>query len=353
MKTVRLLLAFKDFSYWTAASSVGLHVAALTTAEVLREAGIDAEAIPVLHNIGLFDAIRHRKPTHVVIMAPWISVLDLDALVTFFPDVQFAVQSHCNVGGLHGDPRGIANIRGYANLTFSLSNLRLAGNSPGFTDWLREVYDTHAVLLPNLYPAVMSPSRARHIPGQPLRIGAFGALRPEKNFITATAAALLLQKTADSATELHLSAGGEVGHDAKEILSTIRQMTEGVPGFTLIAHRWADWKAFRKLVGSMHLLLQPSFTESFNMVTADGVVEGVPSVVSSAISWAPESWRANSDSAVDIARVGLRLLRDGSAPEAGLKALREHDRLGLRKWKNFLDIDPSGVLHYLSNLISS
>ncbi len=30
----------------------------------------------------------------------------------------------------------------------------------------------------------------------------------------------------------------------------------------------------------MHLLLQPSYTESFNMVTADGVAEGVASVVS-------------------------------------------------------------------------
>jgi hypothetical protein len=33
----------------------------------------------------------------------------------------------------------------------------------------------------------------------------------------------------------------------------------------------------------VHLLLQPSFTQSFNVVTADGVHQGVPSVVSDAI----------------------------------------------------------------------
>jgi hypothetical protein len=32
----------------------------------------------------------------------------------------------------------------------------------------------------------------------------------------------------------------------------------------------------------MHLLIQVSYTESFNMVTADGVLEGVPSVTSDA-----------------------------------------------------------------------
>ena len=72
----------------------------------------------------------------------------------------------------------------------------------------------------------------------------------------------------------------------------------------------------------MHLLLQPSYTESFNMVTADGVAEGVPSVVSHAIDWAPEHWKAMMDDVLDIARVGRYLLTDPYAPQEGIEALK-------------------------------
>ena len=60
----------------------------------------------------------------------------------------------------------------------------------------------------------------------------------------------------------------------------------------LVENGWQSWPKFRQSVAHMHLLLQPSYTESFNMVTADGVAEGVPSVVSHAIDWAPEHWKA-------------------------------------------------------------
>ena len=51
----------------------------------------------------------------------------------------------------------------------------------------------------------------------------------------------------------------------------------------------------------MHVLLQPSFTESFNVVTADGIAEGVPSVVSDAIDWVPRRWMAKADDPRDVA----------------------------------------------------
>jgi hypothetical protein len=85
----------------------------------------------------------------------------------------------------------------------------------------------------------------------------------------------------------------------------------------------------------MHLLLQPSYTESFNMVTADGVAECVPSVVSNAIDWAPEHWKANVDDVLDIARAGRHLLYDPRAIHDGLKALREYVANGLRSYERY------------------
>lgn len=85
----------------------------------------------------------------------------------------------------------------------------------------------------------------------------------------------------------------------------------------------------------MHLLLQPSYTESFNMVTADGVAKGVPSVVSDAIDWVPAYWRADVDDVCDIARVARHLLFDAQAPIDGLKALNRYVKRGLYAYREY------------------
>ena len=89
-------------------------------------------------------------------------------------------------------------------------------------------------------------------------------------------------------------------------------------------------------VGEMDLLLQPSYTESFNMITADGIVCGVPSVVSSAITWAPKEWRADSDDAMDIAKVGISILNNPHAIHEGVAAIKRQNENGLRQWMYYL-----------------
>lgn len=95
---------------------------------------------------------------------------------------------------------------------------------------------------------------------------------------------------------------------------------------------WETWPEFCRTVANMHLLLQPSYTESFNMVTADGIAHGVPSVVSTAIDWAPEHWKADSDNVFDIARAGRALLNDGQAVSDGYKAITDRNNAGVHSW---------------------
>ena len=122
-------------------------------------------------------------------------------------------------------------------------------------------------------------------------------------------------------------------------------MAQAIPGFDVVKHRWMPWDKFSELVRTMDLLFQPSFTESFNIVTADGIVNGVPTVVSSAVRWAPESWKANPDSPENIANVGLNLLDNPRAWIDGKDALNEHNHKGLRLWKNYLyDEEPEELV---------
>jgi hypothetical protein len=109
----------------------------------------------------------------------------------------------------------------------------------------------------------------------------------------------------------------------------------------LIESPWAEWSQFRATVAHMDLCMQVSFTETFNIVTADAVAEGVPSVVSSAIEWTPERWHADVDNAADIARVGSALLWDTHAAEEGLHALERYLKCGLKHWLEYLDSNPT------------
>ncbi len=334
-----LALVFKDFAAWLRTSCVGLNVAGYTTAKALREAGVDVSVFPVRHNVDLVLAIdkyneTHDEPlTHIVISAPWLSEHDLKSLIEHWPNVQFVILSHSNVGFLQADPGGTALLRRYAALSETHSNITVGGNSKRFADWFASAYDKEAVWLPNIYP--FTQRAAKPVFESPIKIGAFGAVRPEKNFMTAAAAVVLLQKMLDAPVELHMSAGGE--GDQGRTAPAVEQLFSGIPGLTLVRHNWEPWDSFIKVVSAMDLLFQLSYTESFNMVTADGISVGVPSVVSSAIAWAPESWKVDSDNVLDAAQRGLMLLTNKRARDAGSAALAKHNKKAASAWLRWLD----------------
>lgn len=346
LKDVRLALVFKDFAAWCQASNVGLNVAGFATAQVLRDHGVEVVVIPVRHNIDLVDGIlkyntSHDKPlTHVVISAPWLSVFDLKSVITHFDKTEFAVLSHSNVGFLQADPFGVQLIKAYLKLTRTHSNLSIGANSEKLFLWLQEVIGGDTVLLPNLYPLNKDKKEKRWYGHSPLKIGAFGAVRPEKNFMTAAAAAAAIQKMTGVEVELHMSAGGEGGGERTS--AAIEQLCANTEKLSLIKHGWCLWPDFVEKVGSMDLLLQPSYTESFNMVTADGVLMGIPSVVSNAINWAPQEWKADSDNAMEIAATGIQLLRFGNKGE-GKRAIHKHNKEAWYYWNKYLTACPQPI----------
>jgi glycosyltransferase involved in cell wall biosynthesis len=216
-------------------------------------------------------------------------------------------------------------------LSHSFHNLRVAGNCPNFAEWFRIAYGERCSLLPNLY--LVDRQTSKRWSSDILKIGALGAIRPEKNLMTAAAAAVAIHSHLDVPVELHMSTGGENCHCMT--LSAIEQMVAGLPGLKLIRHHWDFWDKFIKLIGRMDLVIQVSYTESFNMVTADAISQRVPAVVSPPIYWAPEQWMADPDDALDVARVGIDLLTQDQK-HLGADALLRHDKHSLKYWLAFL-----------------
>jgi hypothetical protein len=213
-------------------------------------------------------------------------------------------------------------------------NFQMAANCDRLSNWVERAYGTRCTHLPNLYFLDNEKPKRERYTGGTLRIGAFGATRALKNLLTSAGAALEIANARRASLEFWISSGRNEGAGA--VVDAVRQMLNGLPHVKLVENGWQTWPQFRQTVRHMHLLLQPSYTESFNVVTADGVAEGVPSVVSDAIEWAPDSWKAPVDDAHAMARVGLKLLASRWAPRQGMAALKRHNETALAAWRAFL-----------------
>lgn len=341
---ISVLLCYKNFGAFQGISHIGLGVSALNNAKNLNRMGIKAQVFPLKDDHGLKEAL-HQNPdtTHVVISAPWVLTSTFAYLCARYPNVHFAVVSHSNVGFLQADTNGIKLLKEALDLEGQMYNFHLAGNCKEFQGWIEETFKAPCTFLPNMYYLHHQHGRKKECwDGGTLRIGAFGATRILKNFVSAAAAAMEIASALGVQTEIWFNSGRDDGPESKRLRQAISQLVTEMPNVELKFHNWSSWSVFKRLVGSMNLLLQPSYTESFNMVTADGVSQGVPSVVSEVVTWAPHSWKARIDDVNDIARVGLGLLRDPGASRAGLHALQKYVLDGHVAWRDYLLRDKFG-----------
>ena len=329
------------------ASHIGLRISADYTAKSLYQRGVWAEALcakTVAELEARIDAAKSAsldrgevRPSHLIIAAPWIVAKDLARLAATHPEINFYEVSHSNVGFLQADPHAIKIMRDVCELQVSTHNVFAGGNSQKFTRWATDAWRVPVTWVPNLYPTseVYDYKDRYWVPGTPLRVGIFGANRSLKNHTTAAAAAAELAVRYGTPVEILMSSGRDEGATD----ASIREMLAGIPNVTLTKTGWLEWPKFRALVRSVHVVFQVSFTESFNVVSADSIAEGVPAVVGPAIDWVPEHWQANPDDALDVARVADTLLRDRTSPDDGRKALAAFvDRAWSSGWKPLLGI---------------
>ena len=335
---MKVALAYKNLK---AANPVlshsGLGVTAHHGELSLRAAGIAAEVWAVMEGYHLWSTLARRPDiTHVVTFAPYLDTPFTERLVRNFPRVKFAVTCHSNVGFLQADRHAVKLVREGLALEQRVGNFAIGGNSLKFCQWVEEAYGARCTFLPNLYYLERAECPRRPLyRGGTLRLGIFGATRVQKNIMSAAAAALVIARQAAAEdTEIWVSSGREEG--GQGVMASVKEMMSRIPHVRLVEAGWHGWREFRQQVSRMHLMLQPSYTESFNMVTADGVAEGVASVVSSAIDWAPRYWQACADTVLDIARVGRQLLRDPYAAADGYRALQAYNRAGLAAWRAYV-----------------
>jgi hypothetical protein len=348
VETARVVLAIKNFAKVPGVCHIGLGVTAANTMKVLRRAGIHTEAWPCDSPNGKGNEIKvlrrkledaqksHRPVTHVIISAPsWIQPPDFQSLAFDYPDVAFVQLNHSGAAYLSIDKFGIRNIREVAAISQTTHNVRVAANNERVCRFISQSFGVETLYLPNLYDTEsFVPFVPQHM-GNTIRIGSFGASRPWKNQLCAAEAAVMLAKALGRNLELYVNSKRPDG--GERMIESRQELFHQLPHAKIVDVPWASWPQFRDITGNMHLLIQPSFDETFNVCTADGIAEGVPSVTTSALEWTPESWWAQAEDPHAIMRIGIGLLHGThQAVEEGRSHLRRYVDFALHRWQDYV-----------------
>jgi glycosyltransferase involved in cell wall biosynthesis len=325
-------------------SDHGLAVILRMNVAVLRRAGLAAEAWVAVGILDLLEQMEKdrtasalRPPTHVIINTPsFILPEGFDELATKYQNTQFVQVSHSGLAYLSIDEFGIRNIRDVLDLSANRHNIKVAGNNPRFVSWVEDDFGAKVPFLPNLYDTSTFVSPVSHRNAiETLRIGTFGPARPWKNQLVAAEAAIALARRLGARLEYYVN-GNRNDVDGRTAQSRA-ELFRGLTNAALISVPWQPWPAFRRTVGSMDLLLQPSFDETFQVIVADGIAEGVPVVTTAACEWTPKSWWAEACDPASVASVGAALLASRPAAiTSGRTALTNYVSAGTRLWQSWL-----------------
>jgi len=332
-KQAKVLIVYRDFG--DGSSHVGLGVNGLHSCRVLRRSGIESNLAGAKQSADISAALKRYSPTHCVIEACWLATAELAKLSAAFHEVQFIVRLHSQVAFLQVEAGAVKLFREGLTLQDDRLNVAMAANSSRFCDGARRAYNGRCLLLPNLYDQDRPFAKVRsHGFGDTIRIGSFGAIRLLKNHATAAAASISIGRRMGKRIEFHINVD-RVEHGLG-VLKMMRNMYAGLTTAKLIEVPWQSWAEFRHQISAMDLTMQPSCTETFNIVTADSLAEGVPAVVSDSIDWVPPHWRVDSDDPEELARVSMSVLQDHEAGAIGQAALTAYIRASLATWTAYL-----------------
>jgi hypothetical protein len=334
----RVLFVYSNIPGNPGKSHTGLKNNALNSLRVLRRSGIRAGMLGIDKVSDLTDYLTAHPCPHVIIQALFLKNDELQALCANFGQSDFAVVCHSSFPFLSS---GEINLL-YANMNLAVTtpNLVVACNSANMCEDLQQSRRQDVTYLPNLYP--LNPEKVgapRVWRGGVLRGGFFCSPREAKNpKNNAVGFAIMCQKLGCDGVFMYNvgRTDGGPSSDAARVVQSIENILAPYPRITTMPISWQDQPDHLITVGSCDLAFQASFHETFNIVTCDAISQGVASVVSPAVKFAPDSWKAQPDSAVDIARVGMSLIYNASAVEDGVVALQQHNAQGIYSWRAYL-----------------
>lgn len=296
-----------DFPYSYQMSS-GLLNSATFVKDMLIKNGIAAELVEVTDNNEIDREVTRYKPTHVIIEAYWVVPEKFKVLCELHPNVIWIIRGHSEIPFLANEGIAMEWTREY----LKFKNVYVASNSEqvveDFRNWAEILFPNRTkqdhirsiMHLPNYYPVGKTNVPYVLDKKDTIDVACFGAFRPMKNHLIQTFAALEFARSIKKKLRFHVNASRREGGGEKP-LKNVRAFFETLgPDYQLVEHEWMPHAEFKELIKQMDVGMQVSFSETFNIVTADFVDLGVPIVVSDEIKWMPSMFKADSTNTKQI-----------------------------------------------------
>lgn len=321
--------------------SSGLLNSATFVKDMLVDNGYEAKLVQVVDNNSIDREVTVYKPDVVIIEALWVVPEKFEVLRKRHPNVEWVIRIHSEVPFLSNEGIAMDWINKYIcqpNVFISLNSYKTYSD---FVEYFNTV-DTCGILtkkilfMPNYYPVKKRTKRPpiKFVPGGTLNIGCFGAVRPMKNHLVQAFAAVKFAEARSMKCRFHINAGRVERGD--EVLKNLRNFFVAFNGkHELVEHDWLDREEFLTLIRTMDFGLQVSLSETFNIVAADFVSEGIPIVGSSEIDWLPSFYCAQPTSVEDIIKTIERVVwyeKYFGWMDTARKALKKYSKLSEKIW---------------------
>ena len=310
-KILFILRRREDYSEVLHSSHLGLSTGLFNSAtfmnDMLNKRGIESELVVVIDNNNIDREVNKHKPTHVIIEALWVVPSKFEILSKLHPNVKWIIRLHSEIPFLAGEGMAFDWIGNY----FKNPNVLLAANAPRMLEeaktYLSIKFDENSIkdriiYLPNFYPTNYKTKKNLSI-GNRLHIGCFGAIRPLKNQMLQSLAALDFATSIRKPLTFHIN-GDRIEMKGSPVLNNLRSLFTNLSskGHILEEHTWTPREEFLDLCSQMDIGMQVSFSETFNIVGADFISQGVPIVVSSEIPWASDNFTARPTESKEIVK---------------------------------------------------
>jgi glycosyltransferase involved in cell wall biosynthesis len=265
--------------------SSGLFNSARFVERMLNSEGYETDIQHAIDNNYIDRLVTKFKPDICVIEAYWVVPEKFEILHKLHPKVKWVIRNHSAIPFIANE--GVTMDWSIRYMTYK--NVFLCSNDIRAHDEIATVIKAaenplNASYLPNFYPYDFKPRIKPAIDDGIVNMSCFGALRPLKNHLMQAIAALKFADKHNLKLRFHIN-GPRVEMKGEPILNNIKKMFALFPKHELVEHDWLPHDDFIKLVRQMDVSLQVSYTETFNIVTADAVVNDVPVVTSPDISW--------------------------------------------------------------------
>ena len=326
--------------YFKYCLSSGLRNSATFVVDMLNEAGVEAKLVEVVDNNCIDKEVFDYKPTHVIIEAFWVVPEKFAELTKLHPKVEWIIRNHSELPFLANE--GIAVDWALQYLRYR--NVFVAPNSYRSFQDMRKMAsaslsslkaELKVLYLPNYYE-VENDFEKRPPLGDTINVGCFGAVRPLKNHLLQAVAAVDYARQEGKKLKFHINVARieDAGNNA---LKSLRGFFKNLDSdrYELVEHGWLKHEDFLKLVLTMDIGLQASFTETFNIVCADFVSQGVPIVVSEEIEWMPDMFvcrHTDSEHIVKVMRNTLRGFNFWFKPYIALRGLIKYNEKSKDIW---------------------